>query len=1468
MGRDKTTHHHIIAWGVGRSRSVQSRHPSRMAPSGESTLPATRRVRKSISSHTDIRRAMEKENATVDVSTLAANRKKSRSKSLGPGGLDALRKGSGNRRASLAVPPMPRSILKQTIPSLAEIPPLKPKEPDLIDLGEPTNSQPTGNASNASKVAVRTEEEQQAAAREREERDRRDARRKSLANRRVSFAAEATLHTFHEIEYMQESDAARRKAQNAQDDNEEHQKKQRRSSGLPPLNFHDSEDDTNASSVYSDDSADAVEEVNEVEDDEDSNSDSDDGTMMTIDTEEVTGTTAASDRSADEADESSTIDEALREAARRAGTQRLGDDESEEDLDDGEEFIPMFGWGGQGNKQNIAAQDQENRPLPSQPQSTQESGNDDTETGMDMDMDMDMTRAVGGILKSAVSHETEPEEDMTMEVTRALGGIVSQSQPSKQQNAHATTADEDEVEDDDESMEEATMEFTTAIGGIQRSMPEDNDESDTNEDMSMELTTVMGGVLSQKKRKSMAARRRTVNNTQNLDGDDTAMDMDMDMDMTMGVGRILSASRDQEEEEEEDDGADATMGMEMTMAIGGIINNGVNGSRGLGKQIMEQEADMPDSPVKAVMATVNQASPQKQRASQPEKEATPELISPGLSAFHGKGLRRSIAPLDSSPLRTPSPAKSPSRPQSVSRKAATPSPAKAVTPRTGSASKRVAPRASVRNSRSASPRRPSPAKSNSRTPSPVKSAQKNRLFQQGASSGNRTPTVVLTPQARRLSGLGVDRAGLGSPQVAALFDRRGSIGDMASEFVPGRKGVAFQDPKEMAQEVDQERQDEEDREDRRKILEREADGSQDDREATLNLREMIASMSPKRKPLKGRKSLHVGSAKGILGKRPNELDSDEEAEENDGVKRLKGHQSSPVKNVKLQQPPSKAETTGRLTKSLGTSLQLNGNISTPTLSSPTRPSPVTTPKGQGRFKTVKDDRTDHSVDFGASTTKDATQLENEADEDRIHLQDFLNMTSIRFMELTTTKRRQTVAGALPGGYSAEDEGELSLERCVVAGACTVPMLELYQHSCRELKKYISEGRRMVKEIETDTFEENPPLFREYMAATPEVKGLMDNQFKNVKTHARLLSKAMWYEWRMKLQDGLKEGLLRIDEGMEADKEVLDEQTALLGSVMPPLQAHHDALVEESGNLEEIERELADCDPSELEDAREELSSLDADIEHKKRLIARLREEFQASEADVESLTLQKKQYLEDIKESEKVREECRGWTSTEVNSLKARADAIENEHGWSMTGISGTMLSLAYKREIEMVFDIASFKTRRPNARIDLWYIGDTRERDPVPMTAEKEFLLECIRDHVRALPQSRTKTSHLLGMVAAAWDQANDLSSRINRLNVTFPTTVRKTSDSSVAVTTSLLLVPLETRVEATLHIMGQSGPDSLDVAIAASAKVIYGEHFNVAKVGEFLNTRLGKQMGDMEEEWSDIMVELHARLIARGRK
>ena len=213
-------------------------------------------------------------------------------------------------------------------------------------------------------------------------------------------------------------------------------------------------------------------------------------------------------------------------------------------------------------------------------------------------------------------------------------------------------------------------------------------------------------------------------------------------------------------------------------------------------------------------------------------------------------------------------------------------------------------------------------------------------------------------------------------------------------------------------------------------------------------------------------------------------------------------------------------------------------------------------------------------------------------------------------------------------------------------------------SCRELKKYISEGRNIVREIETDTFEENPPLFREYISAAPDVKAIMDSQFKNVKTHARLLSKAMWYEWRMKLLDGLKEGLLRIKEGFLEDAEILSQQEELLQPVLPGLVEEHEALAADAQLLQAQADELASCDQEELTDARKQLLEVNEDLEAKRQMVADLQQQLREQEEDIERVAERKQECIEEIKEAERVREDCKGWSASEVAALKGITSSL------------------------------------------------------------------------------------------------------------------------------------------------------------------------------------------------------------------
>jgi kinetochore protein Spc7/SPC105 len=79
---------------------------------------------------------------------------------------------------------------------------------------------------------------------------------------------------------------------------------------------------------------------------------------------------------------------------------------------------------------------------------------------------------------------------------------------------------------------------------------------------------------------------------------------------------------------------------------------------------------------------------------------------------------------------------------------------------------------------------------------------------------------------------------------------------------------------------------------------------------------------------------------------------------------------------------------------------------------------------------------------------------------------------------------------------------------------------------------------MIEGIEQDTLEDPPLLFREYVGAPPELKRIMDSQFKLLKSWARFKAKGGWYSWRDQLLGGVMPTLVKNAEGLRKVKRPL------------------------------------------------------------------------------------------------------------------------------------------------------------------------------------------------------------------------------------------------------------------------------------------------------------------------------------------
>ena len=1136
-----------------------------------------------------------------------------------------------------------------------------------------------------------------------------------------------------------------------------------------------------SSSPFSGSSADGsedvgIEGVSRVDDDdEDSATDEDfdaESTAMSMDDMTVQSSASARTDASDSTSSSARLNDALRQAANEAGTRGIDYDENAEMSTEmaSQEIAGAFQpWIKKGQRQSFDW--------------------DDISAGHGQENVDPSKRLSQGSAVQASDDIDGDDEDMSMEVTNALGGILSK-QPNRRQSTATARRQSSGAET---SYDDQTMEFTGVVGGIaQPPSPTKSSGAESfandDEEMTMEFTSVVGGVLN----KNTAAPRDTGNSQpeshtrrashlnfsewSNDDDDDDGMDMEM----TGAIGGILPPI---EERTEPQDDNDQTAAMDFTAVGGRILPPGLGSYAGNN----EKEFDLPEPGSSPFQEQVRQSpakSPPKSPTKSPSKSPAKspgsfhvatiasENGSPSLASVRARRVRSSSG---RAPSKTPTPN---SRRPSATEEETTPS--KLPTPRTQHTSNsQKTPPSGAKSFHGTTP--PEHFGPELQVPASQNRSPRKGVFEHNVATGESTPQFILRPQNRRSSGVGIDKEGLGSPRVAAMLDKRRSIGEETPQFVPQeqpKQGVRFEDPLRLQEEVDQEREEEENREDGHIPP---LHPSQPNEKGTAsNLRDMISSLTPKKNITRGRKSLHVGSAMGLLGKRPRELDqSDEEDEDEESPKRLKGRQVSPVKGIKLAPPPSKDETVGRLRSPLPMSFE------SPSKSSAT---PTQGLKSAAIVSPVKD----ASGSFGSAAEPETVDEEITKDESQemsgpIQLQDFLNMTNIHFMELTTTKRRHTTAPGSATKKAKRRSSEIgpkvaSFEDGVAAGFCTVPMLELYQHSCRELKSYISEGRQVIRSIEAETFAENPPLFREYMLAAPDIRLLMDNQFRNVKTHARLLSKATWYEWRMKLLDGLKEGLNRHVDEMKADDKVLSKHEAILNSVVPALTEKHSSLEQEATSLQQLAEEMENCDQDELRAAREKLSSVEDDIAAKKQELEELQTEVQDKTNIVEAGTEMKAEFVAQIQEAERVKAECRGWSAKDINELKTSVQNIEEQTGWSIAyaepsseSAAGPSLTMFYRNQLQLVFYPGAFYTgtagktlETPEIPVELRYQPRDTKKSTIPtpqLSSIASLVLKSLQTHLSTINQPTTSPRDMLRFVSEAWDLVLNLEEEIRML-------------------------------------------------------------------------------------------------------
>lgn len=303
----------------------------------------------------------------------------------------------------------------------------------------------------------------------------------------------------------------------------------------------------------------------------------------------------------------------------------------------------------------------------------------------------------------------------------------------------------------------------------------------------------------------------------------------------------------------------------------------------------------------------------------------------------------------------------------------------------------------------------------------------------------------------------------------------------------------------------------------------------------------------------------------------------------------------------------------------------------------------------------------------------------------VSLQDFLNMISIDFMDDFLTNTR----GHSSFGISHEASSQDPTFSDYVVAAQKFPLVELYDFSIREMKNNVKDAKELFKQLETETLEENPLLFREYIEASADTKQLMNAQFKLVKSYARQQAKSVWYDWRSQLTTGVHEAFLKNFKSLQDDEKMMNKRKPEVEQSYNDISSKYKEMKNKLERMRKRSTELANCDRGQLISAQERLTSRKKELFSVQKSLEEKTNQVRDYRELVETQLQHKRKLQDSIQAAEKIRQANKQIDMQDIFDLRDKFIMIQKCQGFENCKlIDGNILQLILYQTLKVQIDL------------------------------------------------------------------------------------------------------------------------------------------------------------------------------------
>ncbi|KIJ21478.1 hypothetical protein PAXINDRAFT_159567 [Paxillus involutus ATCC 200175] len=400
---------------------------------------------------------------------------------------------------------------------------------------------------------------------------------------------------------------------------------------------------------------------------------------------------------------------------------------------------------------------------------------------------------------------------------------------------------------------------------------------------------------------------------------------------------------------------------------------------------------------------------------------------------------------------------------------------------------------------------------------------------------------------------------------------------------------------------------------------------------------------------------------------------------------------------------------------------------------------------------------------------------------QVSVEQFFEMTGIRFMDEIAAPRRSTIhPSALRPSRRASTEGDIPLAEYVVAMAVDVPQLELYTHVSKDLQAWIERIKEIYKEAEEEALKMTPQLFQEFVTADESGQAELLHQLKLIKVHNHAQAKSEWYDWKTQWVEQLYQKADEGFENMEADAKLLEGIIRQTQDMVPTLQREYDQLMEELAKEKAEVAELEGCDQDYLNELKVtiaeqgvELDTFRADVEEATAKLDRLHEKLDEVET-------QKKETASAIEKAERGIHLQKNSTRAEVFQLKDELEALQNLHMWKATKIFPDLFEFTYASSYSVSIPCIKFRPVAADIQIRRTENAKTKYKEAFPIMSA--LMLRTAKQLV-----TRAEDQSIRQRLGDYWSSCSQLQAQLKLVAIKYPVSIEEKPSGFSATTTIL---------------------------------------------------------------------------------